>query len=77
MSESHLNNRIDDNSSLLDENLISKDDLKRYDIETLIQKAGGFGRLQWLLLIYAIFAAQGINYFMYNFAYLELMPSIL
>ena len=77
MSSPSLNVRINDHRSLIDSSLIDKDDLKKYELDTLIQIAGGFGRLQWFLMIYSIVASQGFNYFMYNFAYLELVPNIL
>ena len=77
MSSPSLDDRINDHRSLLDLDLIDKDDLKKYELDTLIQTAGGFGRLQWFLMIYVIIASQGFTYFMFNFAYLELVPKIL
>ena len=77
MSSPSSDLRINDHSSLLNANVISKDDLKKYEIDTLMQKAGGFGRLQWFLMLFAIVASQGFSYFMYNFAFLELVPMVL
>ena len=77
MSDSNSDLIINDSWSLLNTNQIGKEDLKRYEIDTLIQKAGGFGLLQWWLMFYAIIASQGINYFMFNFQFLELVPSVL
>ena len=56
---------------------IGQNDLQSYDIDTLIHKAGGFGRIQWLIMIFGIIADQGLNFFLWNIAYLELVPSIL
>jgi len=39
--------------------------------------SGGFGRMQWLILIFAVIAYQGINIFVYNMAFLELMPKLM
>jgi len=47
-----------------------------FDIEQAIQRAGGFGRQQWLMLLFASFGYQGINFFIYNLAYLELVPRL-
>ena len=77
MSSPSSDLRINDHSSLLNANVISKDDLKKYEVDTLIQKAGGFGRLQWFLMLFAIVGSQGFSYFMYNFAFLELVPMVL
>ena len=44
------------------------------NINQLIEKAGGFGKLQWLVLCFAILSYNGINFFVYNLAFLELMP---
>ncbi|CAI2362935.1 unnamed protein product [Moneuplotes crassus] len=60
---------------------INKSDLtsstpETLNIEQLIEKAGGFGRLQWIMLLYAVIAKQGASFFMYNLAYLELVPRL-
>lgn len=52
-------------------------DGRGYDIDQLINKAGGFGRMQWILLSFAICSYQGLNFFLYNFAYLELVPRLM
>ena len=76
MSDSDHNLGIDHESEH-DEGKISQSDLKNYEIGTLIQKAGGFGKLQWLIILFGIIADQGINYFIFTIAYLELVPSVL
>ena len=56
---------------------ITEDELRTYDIDTLLQKAGGFGRMQWWIMIFVFIGSQGFNCFIYNFAYLELVPLVL
>ncbi|CAI2364771.1 unnamed protein product [Moneuplotes crassus] len=45
-------------------------------IEQLIQKAGGFGRFQWAMMIFGGLARQGATFFFYTLAYLELVPKL-
>ena len=76
MSELFDEELTPNNSDLSDPKYITEADLKKYTVNTLLEKAGGFGRMQWLLIMYSSFATQGINYFFFNFAYLELVPLI-
>lgn len=46
------------------------------NIDQLIVKAGGFGKLQWLVLCFALLSYNGINFFVYNLAFLELVPQL-
>jgi len=47
-----------------------------YSIDQSLEKAGGFGRFQWLMLIYVAIAYQGTSFFISNLAYLELIPRL-
>ena len=47
-----------------------------YNIDEWIDKAGGFGKLQWIMIFYALFAFQGINFYIYNLSLLELVPRL-
>ena len=51
--------------------------LKKYDAEYLIEKSGGWGRMQLICFIFTIIAYQGPNYYAYCLAYLELVPRLL
>ena len=79
MSESYdlIQNDRSDNILNSETEYISQDELKRYDVDALIDKAGGFGRMQWWIIIFAFITNQGFNNFSYNFVYLELVPSLL
>lgn len=46
------------------------------DVEDLIAKAGGFGKIQLIILIAGMIWYQGINFIIYNLAYFELVPYI-
>ena len=46
------------------------------DIDQAIDKAGGFGKLQWLMILFATIGYQGVNFFVYNLAFLELIPRL-
>lgn len=72
------NKNPSDESMSTDPLLVSKENGEDtpYDINDLITKAGGFGRLQWLLLVFTMLTYQGINFFIYNLAFLELMPKL-
>ena len=50
--------------------------LQGYDINQLIDQAGGFGRYQILLIVLGGIAYPGINFFIYNLAFLELVPKL-
>ena len=78
MSEDY-NLILNDHSDVVEDDHmpISQDDLRKYSIDTLLQKAGGFGRMQWCIIIFIFVSNQGFNFFSYNFAYLELVPSLL
>ena len=52
------------------------ENLETQDINQLLLKAGGFGRFQKLLLLYATIAYWGINFYIYNLAYLQLVPAL-
>ena len=53
-------------------------DLLKYEsVDVLIDKAGGWGLLQTKSLFFAILAIQGINVYVYNLAYFELLPKLL
>jgi MFS family permease len=52
-------------------------ELDIYDIDDLFEKSGGFGKMQWLIVIFTILSYQGINFYIYNLAFLELMPKLL
>ena len=56
-------------------NSFEKED-KPLNIDECIDKAGGFGKLQWLLLIYAIIARQGVSFFLFNLPFSELVPRL-
>lgn len=43
-------------------------------IDEVMKTAGGNGRFQKLALVVICFATNGIGFFYYCFAYLELMP---
>ena len=58
-------------------NTIVESDLKQYNIDSLIDLAGGFGKMQWWIMFFTFTSNQGFCYFSENFAYLELVPSIL
>ena len=75
MDEDRNRTNISDISS---ERLItaSDDGLVGYDINNLIDQAGGFGKYQVLLMILGAIAYPGINFFVYNLAFLELVPKL-
>ena len=54
----------------------SDDKLQGYDINELIEQAGGFGKYQILLNIFGCIAYQGISFVIYNLAFLELVPKL-
>ena len=54
----------------------SDDKLQGYDINQLIEQAGGFGKYQILLNIFGCIAYQGISFVIYNLAFLELVPKL-
>ena len=54
----------------------SDENLEGQDIDQLINKAGGFGRFQWLILLFASVAYSGVNFYIYNLAYLQLVPAL-
>ena len=63
--------------SLLDRLVETSDDnIQGYDIDQLFEKSGGFGRFQWLILLYVMVTYSGTNFYTYNLAYLELMPAL-
>lgn len=71
-------NNADFSSNLLEtQTSLSENDLEFHEIDDLINKAGGFGKMQYMILIFALLASQGLNYFVYSLAYLELVPSVL
>ena len=45
-----------------------------YDIEGMIDAAGGFGRMQLYSLIVCFIALNGANYYSFTLSYLELQP---
>ena len=75
----NYNIAINDHSDVDDDQHqhITQEELKRYDIDVLLDKAGGFGRMQLMIIIFVFISNQGFNFFSYNFAYLELVPSLL
>ncbi|CAI2363843.1 unnamed protein product [Moneuplotes crassus] len=68
--EDKLFNMIRTNESKNDSGIQEK-----LTIDECLQKAGGFGRLRWAMLVYAILAKQGTSYFIFALAFLELMPA--
>ena len=53
------------------------EDQLRIDQDQIFDITGGFGKFQWLLLAYATIAYSGINFYVYNFAYLQLVPALM
>ena len=51
--------------------------LKNESVDSLLIKAGGWGPLQTKSLFFAMLAIQGINIYVYNFAFFELLPKLL
>lgn len=72
-SDSGLNSSPKDTTRLID---TTDDDIDSHDIDDLIIKAGGFGKMQWIIMLAAIILYQGIGSVVYNLAYLELVPYI-
>ncbi|CAI2361450.1 unnamed protein product [Moneuplotes crassus] len=47
-----------------------------YDIDECIEKSGGFGKFQWLMIALATISLHGVNFFIYNLGFLELVPRL-
>ena len=75
-SENHFD-LYEDSGRSRNSSKITQEQLQSYNIEELMQKAGGFGCMQWLLLLYVLICGEGINIFAFTFAYLELVPKVL
>ncbi|CAI2363647.1 unnamed protein product [Moneuplotes crassus] len=45
-------------------------------IDECICRAGGFGRFQWMMMLYAPIARQGVSFFVYSLSFLELVPRL-
>ena len=56
--------------------LLESDQSKQYSVEELIDKAGKFGRFQWLVVGYVMITISGVNFYSTNLAYLELVPDL-
>ena len=56
--------------------LLESDQSKQYNVEELIDKAGKFGRFQWLVVMYVMITISGVNFYSTNLAYLELVPDL-
>ena len=56
--------------------LLESDQSKQYSVEELIDKAGRFGRFQWLVVVYVMITISGVNFYSTNLAYLELVPDL-
>ena len=76
MSRNHSNHNENEQSLLSRSSLTSDDEIIRHDINDLLEKAGGFGRFQWLVILYSGVFYHGMNFFIYNLAYLELVPNL-
>ena len=51
--------------------------LKNESVDSLLIRAGGWGPLQFKSLFFSMLAVQGVNVYVYNFAYFELLPMLL
>ncbi|CAI2363436.1 unnamed protein product [Moneuplotes crassus] len=49
---------------------------KALSVDECIQRAGGFGRFQWVLMLWAGLARQGVSFYFYTLAYSELVPKL-
>ena len=76
MSRNSLNKTNDRQSLLERSDNASDDNIKTYDIEELIDEADGFGKYQWLLLLYVVITYSGVNMYSTNLPYFELMPAL-
>lgn len=47
-----------------------------WDVDELIEQAGGFGRMQWLGIFLATISLHGVGFFIYNLGLLELVPRL-
>ena len=53
------------------------DQLKDESVDSLLTKAGGWGPMQFKSFFFAMLAFQGVNFYIYNLAYFELLPRLL
>ena len=51
--------------------------IPKHAIDTMMEKSGGFGRMQVLTMMFAFLVFQGTNFYIANLAYLELVPRLL
>ena len=58
-------------------NIIYEIELDQNEAEFYIEKAGGWGRMQYLCFLFLFLSFHGPNYYAYNLAYLELVPRLL
>ena len=71
-----VNDTVSD-QSLLDVHYTgNQDDPIDKDISQLLEEAGGFGLFQWLIILYSAIAYHGQNFYVFNLAYLELVPAL-
>ena len=49
-------------------------DIEGYNANELLEKAGGFGKFQWLLMLYSVLTTSGVNFYIVSLPYLELTP---
>ena len=54
----------------------SDDNIEAYNEHEILDKSGGFGRFQWCLLLYILAVNSGVNIFIGNLAFLELVPEL-
>ena len=69
---------INEEESLLGTNVYSSDsnNIEGYNVDQLIDKAGRFGKFQWLLILYILVTTSGVNFYITNLPYLELVPAL-
>ena len=66
-----------ENTSYETKNRINIKLIEKIDDEYFINKAGGWGRMQFIWLIFSLLAYQGPNFYAYNLSMLELVPRLL